>query len=63
MKDMKGCGPMIDNQKPAVSRQKGIERVIQKGPQQMGQGGKMHSGSGSAKNFKRSGDSLTPRKA
>lgn len=53
---------MIDNKKGKVSRQAGIERVKQrKGDLQKGQGGKM-SAKGNA-NWKRSGGSLTPRKA
>ncbi len=63
---MKGCSAtnnrIIDNQKGNVSRQAGIERVLQKGNMQVGQGGKMSSGK-SGGSFKRSGDSLTPRKA
>ncbi len=66
MNNMKGCygnsGKMIDNQKGNVSRQAGIERVLQKGNMQVGQGGKMSNGK-SGGSFKSSGDSLTPRKA
>ena len=53
---------MIDNKKVNENHQQGIERVKQrKGDLMKGQQGKM--GMGDKANWKREGDSLTPRKA
>ena len=57
---------MIDNRMVKDSHQEGISRVIQRksehGPK--GQGGKMSATKGTSEsNWKRSGGSLTPRKA
>jgi hypothetical protein len=59
---------MIDNKKVKENHQQGIERVIQRKSERdskdkEGHDGKMHGNRGSEKNWKRSGDSLTPRKA
>ena len=57
---MKG---FIDNRKVSDNHQQGIERVkMRKGDLKAGQGGKMHA-VGDKANWKRSGGSLTPRKA
>lgn len=54
---------MIDNRKVKDNHQQGIERVKQRpGDMEKGQGGKMGK-HGSEANFKRSGGSLTPRRA
>lgn len=55
-------GSMIDNRMVNSSRQKGIERVIQKKEMPKGQPGKM-SGSPKEKAHWRRGDVLTPRGA
>lgn len=55
-------GEMIDNRKVESTRQKGIERVIQKGKTQTGEPGKM-SGKPKEKAHWRRGDVLTPRGA
>jgi len=60
MKEAKG---FIDNRKVKDDHQEGISRVLmRKGDLKKGQGGKMHAG-GNEANWKRSGGSLTPRKA
>jgi hypothetical protein len=55
-------GAMIDNRMVNSTRQKGIERVMQKGKTQTGEPGKM-SGKPKEKAHWRRGDSLTPRGA
>lgn len=65
MKDgMKG---MIDNRKVKDSHQEGIGRVIQRKSEKSGGNGhcsgKMSGKGASESNFKRTGGSLTPRKA
>lgn len=53
---------MIDNRKVKDNHQQGIERVkMRKGELEKGQGGKM--GKVEKADWKRSGGSLTPRKA
>jgi hypothetical protein len=53
----------IDNRKMSGDHQKGIERVLQKGKvEKTWKSGDMHMKS-SGGSFKRSGGSLTPRKA
>lgn len=56
---------MIDNRKTSSSRKEGISRVLQKGNSDKGaQQGKMSmKGDGKESNWKRSGGSLTPRRA
>lgn len=55
---------MIDNRMVRDDHQEGIRRVIQRpGSMQKGQGGKMGERIPSENNWKRSGGSLTPRKA
>lgn len=63
---------MIDNRRVSDSHQEGIKRVIQRKSEKMRADVEGHKGSmakgwghgaGSEKNWKRSGDSLTPRKA
>jgi hypothetical protein len=54
----------IDNRMVKDSHQEGISRVMQRDRKKAeGYDGKMHGHTGSDKGFKRSGDSLTPRKA
>lgn len=54
---------MIDNRMVKEDHQEGIGRVLQrKGDLKKGQGGKMHCHTSSESNFKRSGESLTPRR-
>ncbi len=62
MKEKKG---MIDNKKVNNSHQEGISRVLQRGNSDKGaQNGKMSmKGDGKESNWKRSGASLTPRRA
>lgn len=53
----------IDNRKVSGNHQRGIERVMQRGKgERTSQSGEMHMKS-SGGSFKRSGGSLTPRKA
>lgn len=60
MKD--GMSGMVDNRMVKEDHQQGIERVKQKpGSMPVGQPGKM--GKGDKADWKRSGGSLTPRKA
>ena len=64
---------MIDNRKVKDSHQEGISRVIQRKSDKMAEkrvsekgsmaGGWKHDGGKKSDHFKRSGDSLTPRKA
>jgi hypothetical protein len=57
---------MIDNRMVKDSHQEGIARVIQRKSERdpKGQGGKMSATKGTSEsNWKRSGESLTPRKA
>jgi hypothetical protein len=59
---------MIDNRKVKDSHQEGIARVIQRKSDRTradseGHQGKMNDKRGSESNWKRSGGSLTPRKA
>lgn len=61
-------GGMIDNRKVKDSHQEGISRVLQRKSEYnpadcKGHDGKMGKTHGSEKNWKRSGPSLTPRKA
>ncbi|HLX54705.1 MAG TPA: hypothetical protein VKR58_12220 [Aquella sp.] len=63
MKESKMHGGMMDNRKVSDNHQQGIERIKQRsGDMKKGQGGKMGC-YGSESNFKRSGASMTPRKA
>jgi hypothetical protein len=53
---------MIDNKMGKIDRQRGIERVLQKGHEKReGHDGKMGSGSGKG-SFKRSDSNMTPCK-
>lgn len=55
---------MIDNRKVKDSHQEGIKRVMQKDHKKAeGYDGKLGKNRGSDKGFKRSGESLTPRRA
>ena len=55
---------MIDNRKVNDNHQGGIERVKQrKGDMHKGQGGKMENKPKEHANWRRSGSSLTPRRA
>lgn len=58
---MKENKAMIDNKMVNDNHQQGIERVKQREKMPMGQPGKM--GKGDKADWKRSGGSLTPRKA
>lgn len=61
--DKHGKREMIDNRMVKDSHQEGISRVLQrKGDMKVGQGGKMGCKGGSEKNFRRSGEGLTPRR-
>jgi hypothetical protein len=70
--DSKCKAGMIDNRKVKDSHQEGISRVMQRKSEKMSADSAGHNGSmaggwgkgaGSEKNWKRSGASLTPRKA
>lgn len=68
MKEAKGMKGMQDNRMVKDNHQEGISRVIQRKSERMaadheGHEGKMKAGGGSDKSFKRTGASLTPRKA
>ncbi len=55
---------MNDNRMVKDDHQEGIRRVLQRpGDLKKGQGGKMGESIASESNWKRSGESLTPRKA